>query len=157
MITEITPEEVQAFIPDGAELEVSLVPTHDVHRVWAQVAPMLEKATAMSEGRYNISDLARKLASGEFHLWIIFERRGEIIAAITSTFTWYPQSKALSGQFLGGARLSEWRDKFCNLFDSWGADNGCQIVEFTGRPGWARALKDNGYREIYRTYQRDLR
>lgn len=153
--TEVVPSEV-TFIPHGEELEVSLVPAPEIHRIWGYVAPMLERSTDLSEGRYDLVDLAKKLASGEFHLWIVFEKRGVIVAAITSAFTWYPQGKFLSGQFLGGERLSEWRDLFCDVFDRWGRDNGCKAVEMTGRAGWVRVLKDNGYREVYRVLQRDL-
>lgn len=148
--------EAVPFVPQDTDLQISLVPPQEIHRVWGKVGPMLQRSTDLSEGRYDLIDLARKLNSGEFHLWIVFEKRGEIVAAITSTFSWYPQGKFLSGQFLGGARLSEWRDPFCELFDRWGRDNDCKAVEFTGRAGWVRALKGNGYREVYRILQREL-
>lgn len=152
--------ETISLMPTSIEqpdLLVSLVPASDIAVIWNQVSSMLKRATDLSQGRYKLADLRDKLVSGEFQLWIVFTRGGEIIAAITSTFTIYPQGKALSGQFLGGARLEDWRDNFCEVFDNWGIDNGCKFVEFTGRAGWAKALQSNGYREVFRTYQRDLR
>lgn len=142
--------------PMEDELEVSLVPVFAIETEWPRVEKMLEVATSMSAGRYDIGHLKEKLLTGEFQLWVIFDKRFEIVAAITSTFTVYPKCKFLSGQFLGGDRLADWKDKFCRIFHNWGRDNGCKAVELTGRAGWSKVLEPNGYREIYRTYQKDL-
>lgn len=139
-------------------LEVSLVPPTEVERIWDRVSHMLKRASDLSFGRYRLRDIRAKLETGEFNLWIIFERdTGQIVAAITSAFTHYPQMKSLHGQFLGGDRIMEWRDKFCEVFDGWGRDNGCSKVEFTGRAGWKKMLAENGYRETYRVYEKDLK
>lgn len=138
------------------ELKISLVPLFAIEREWERVSDMLKRATDQSEGRYDIEDVRERLLSGEFQLWIIFDRQLQIVAAITSTFTHYPRCKSLSGQFLGGDRLDEWKDEFCEIFDNWGRDNGCKFSELSGRAGWSRVLSPNGYREVSRTYQRDL-
>lgn len=143
---------------EKADLLVSLVPQSEIAPLWNRVSSMLKRATDLSQGRYRLSDLRDKLMSGDFQLWIVFPRgSGEVVAAITSTFTQYPQCRALHGQFLGGERLDDWRDDFCAVFDQWGRDNGCKFVEFTGRAGWTKALADNGYREVFRVFQRDLK
>ena len=139
------------------ELQISLVPLFAVEKEWDRVKNLLKVATDMSGGRYRISDLKQKLVSGEFQLWVIFDQKFEIIAAVTTTCIEYPDGKFLSGQFLGGTRLDDWKDKFCDVFDGWGRDCGCKSVELTGRSGWSKVLAPNGYREMYRTYQRDLK
>jgi hypothetical protein len=142
--------------PERTKLDVSLVPGWAINDTWPKVAPMLKRATDMSEGRYDLEDLKYKLLTGEFHLWVVFDQSLNIIAAITSTFTIYPQAKSLAGQFLGGERLGDWQDTFLEVFEKWGKDNGCQFVELTGRAGWKRALEPNGFRETFRTYQKEL-
>lgn len=138
-------------------IEVSLVPREAIPEIWDRVSHLLKRATDLSFGRYRLRDLKEKLISGEFNLWIVFEKdTGNILSAITSTFTQYPQMKSLHGQFLGGDRLVEWRDRFCEIFDRWGRDNDCQIIEFSGRKGWGRVLEGNGYKEVYRIYERTL-
>lgn len=137
------------------EIKVSLVPSFEVANIWDKVSRMLKLATDQSQGRYGLNDLKEKLMSGEFQLWIIFTPDYEILAAITSTFTQYPRCKALHGQFLGGERMDEWRDEFCRVFDNWAIDNACEFIEFSGRPGWSKALEPNGYREVFRTFQRE--
>lgn len=155
---QATASLVRSHPPDISppDLKVSLVPQFELARVWPQVGPLLQEAADMSEGRFILEDIRQRLVQGEWHLWIVFEPDLNIVAAITSSFTWYPRGKWLSGQFLGGSYLAEWRDKFCNIFDRWAHDNNCVAIEFTGRPGWARALAPNGYREKFRVYQRDL-
>lgn len=144
------------------ELDVSLVRRQLVPFVWPKVRGFLEKATEISEGRYDIQDLYERLTKDpDWVLWVVFSIHPEtkemnIVAAITSTWTLYPQMKALHGQFLGGARIEEWQDKFCSIFDEWGRDNECDAVEFTGRKGWTKLLDRNGYRPVFVTYQKDL-
>lgn len=138
-------------------LSISLIPTSEVMRVWDRVSHMLKRATDISQGRYRLIDVKEKLLTGEFNLWVVFDPEFRIVAAITSTFTFYPQGKFLHGQFLGGDRLDEWRDQFCDIFDRWGKDNACKAIEFSGRAGWVRALAGNGYREVFRVLQKDLK
>lgn len=141
---------------ESSDVRVSLVPPEGVEGLWGKVGHLLKKATDMSGGRYRLKDLKAKLISGEFQLWVVYDEGLSMLAAITSTFTEYPQYRVLHGQFLGGDRLEEWRDKFCALFDRWGRDNHCKKVEFTGRAGWAKRLAPCGYREIFRVYEREL-
>lgn len=143
---------------DERELDVSLVQKAYVKQVWPKIAPMLAKATEMSEGRYTIDTLYDKLVNdSSWHLWCVYEPDMTIVAAITSTFTRYPTGmKVLHGQFLGGQFLDEWQDMFCDIFDRWGRDNECQAVEFCGRAGWMKPLRRNGYRPVFQIYQRDL-
>lgn len=148
---------MDVYTPERIKLDVSLVPLEYLAQVWPVVGPMLKRATDQSEGRYELEDLRKMLACEAFQLWVIFEPDMNIVAAITSTFTQYPQGKFLSGQFLGGERLDDWKDMFLKVFDQWGRDNDCDFVELTGRAGWSKVLAPNGYRELYRTYQRDLR
>lgn len=139
------------------DVKVSLVPSWEVPNVWDRVSRMLKLATDQSQGRYGLNDLKEKLVSGEFQLWLVFDLDYNILAAVTSTFTIYPQGKFLAGQFLGGEGLDRWKDEFCRVFHNWGRDNKCVAAEFTGRAGWAKVLADNGYREVFRIYQVDLR
>lgn len=144
-------------LPDPPKgLKVSLIPPNLIDWVWAQAGPHLQMATDQSEGRFVLRDVYDRLITGDWHLWVVYEETGNLIASITSSFSWYPQGKWLSGQFLGGDRLDEWRDLFCDTFDRFARDMGCKAIEFTGRPGWGRRLKPNGYRELFRVYQRDL-
>lgn len=138
-------------------LDVSLVQRHLINQLWPKVEPLLAKATEISEGRYEIDDLHDKLINeDDWHLWCVYEPDLTVVAAITSTFTHYPQGLALHGQFLGGDRLHDWQDMFCEMFDRWARDHGAKFIEFTGRAGWVRPLQRNGYRPVFTIYQRDL-
>lgn len=141
---------------DSSDLQISLVPHTDIENIWPKVSRYLKLASDQSYGRYRLADIRHKLETNEHQLWIVFDEDRNIVAAITSTFTLYPQFTSLHGQFLGGERLDEWRERFCDIFDRWAKDNGCRMIEFTGRPGWAKTLAPQGYKEVFRVYQRDL-
>lgn len=140
---------------ESPEYRISLVPHSEIENIWPKVSRYLKLASDQSYGRYRLIDIREKLENNEHQLWIVFDDQ-QIVAAITSTFTFYPQCTSLHGQFLGGDNLEDWRDKFCDIFDSWGRDNGCKFIEFTGRPGWSKALAPNGYKEVFRIFQKEL-
>ena len=152
-----SPKEDERPERQRTRLDVTLVQKHFIQQIWSQVGPLLAKATDVSEGRYDIIDVyERLLRDPNWHLWAVYEPDLTVVAAITSTFTQYPRMKVLHGQFLGGRRLDEWQDMFCEMFDRWGRDNECQAIEFSGRPGWMKPLRRNGYRPVFVVYQRDL-
>lgn len=137
-------------------VQVSLVPVFEVRRIWPKVVAHLQRGVDLSEGRYDLESLKALLEKGESDLWVVFDEKFEVIAAITSTFTQYPLGRFLYGQFLGGNFLEDWRDEFLRVFANWGRDNGAKGIEFAGRAGWARVLQPNGFREVSRVYQKDL-
>lgn len=141
---------------DKAPLEISLVPQHQIRAIFPAVAKHLRRATDMSGGRYTLPALFEKLIEGEYHLWLAYEPDLTVVAAVTSTFTHYPHCRSLHGQFLGGDRLEDWQDKFCEVFDRWGRENRCAFIEFTGRAGWNKQLARNGFKEEFRVYRREL-
>lgn len=140
-------------------LDISLVRRHLVPLIWPKVEAFLARATDLSEGRYDIKDLYERLTKhDDWYLWVVFETEEphNIIGAITTTWSHYPQMKTVHGQFLGGERLDEWQDRFCDLMEEWGRDSKCDAIEFTGRRGWTRLVNRNGYRPVFVTYQKDL-
>lgn len=174
-------EPVASYQPDNHPPEgvkISIVPPDHVDHVWGQVMPLLKSATDHSSGRYTVGSVYELIAGGHCHLWIGFELgipgpleghhdgavprrdvlpggRLKIIGAATSVFTIYPGGRWLTAQFLGSSDMERCRD-FLPIFERWGRDNECKGVEFSGRLGWGRALRKDGYEEFHRFFQKEL-
>ena len=125
-------------------MKVSIVPPERVHECWDEVAPLLQPAVDRSGGRFLMEDVYHLVATGENHLWVVFED-GVIVACCTTAFTEYPRKRMLTGQFLGGSQMTEWVPKLDAVLQQWGTDHGCSGIELTGRKGWLRVLDKIGW------------
>jgi|TARA_Y100001951_G_C11162351_1_gene195484 hypothetical protein len=129
-------------------VKAALVPAGLVDTCWDEVAPMLERATDRSGGRYSIEDVYNKIVNEIAHLWVALEGK-EIVAAFVTEITAYGQKKMLTVQFAGGSKMIEWVGEIDSIFRRWALDNGCSGVELTGRKGWVKALEGLGWKPSF--------
>jgi hypothetical protein len=133
-------------------MEVSLVPPQLIDGLWPRIFPHLSKASEYTFGRYEPEDILDVVAGGEAHLWVVFD--GEDIVGITITRFWqYPRKRCLDMLFIGGDDGFSWKDPMLETLQRWARDNGCDVIESSGRPGFARAFKDDGYKMLWQVYE----
>jgi hypothetical protein len=133
-------------------MEVSLVPPQLIDGLWPRIFPHLSKASDYTFGRYEPEDILEFVVSGEAHLWVVFD--DEDIVGITVTRFWeYPRKKCLDMVFIGGDEGFSWKDPMLEILQRWARDNGCEAIESSGRPGFARAFKDDGYKMLWQVYE----
>jgi len=135
----------------------SIVPLKGVPEIWPKVAPMLQKSTTVTNlVRVDIADLLEQCITGQSTLWIVFSEDKEIVSAFTSQIIEYPQYKALSIQYLGGAKMNEWLSSAMSVTKSFAMASGCATMEGYGREGWGRALRKFGWGKAYTAFEVDL-
>jgi hypothetical protein len=133
-------------------MEVSLVPPQLIDGLWPRIFPHLSKASEYTFGRYEPEDILDIVAGGEAHLWVVFD--GADIVGITITRFWqYPRKRCLDMLFIGGDDGFSWKDPMLETLQRWARDNGCDVIESSGRPGFARAFKDDGYKMLWQVYE----
>ena len=110
--------------------------------------PWLEAALARANGTHTISDVVEAIAAGSMQFWPA--PRGCAVTEIIK----YPNKKVLH-VFLAGGEL----DQIVEM-DSSAAEfarmNGCTAMTIAGRKGWARVLKDKGYKEAFTVLAKEL-
>jgi hypothetical protein len=74
---------------------------------------------------------------------------------VTNVIT-YPQRKLLGMQFCGGDELDTWKEPMLALLRMFARDLGCEAIESTGRPGWAKIFQNDGYKATWVTYELPL-
>lgn len=133
-------------------IEVTLIPTEAVGRVWKSVEPLMQKASEYTYGRFEAIDILDGLFKGEQLLWIAFDDANVYGAVVTEVYQ-YPRMRALMMHFVGGEKLAEWKAPMLSLLRKYAKDNNCSVLESYGRAGWGKIFKDDGYTSRFVFYE----
>lgn len=133
-------------------IEVSLVPPDLIPGLWPRIFPHLTKAAEYTFGRYEAEDILEFVMHGGAHMWVALDDEG--VKGITVTRFWeYPRKRCLDVVFLGGEDWDEWKDAMFDIIQRWASESGCDVIESSGRPGFARAFKDRGYTPLWQVFE----
>ena len=133
-------------------MRVSMVPLEHVDACWKDVEKYLEGAAEYTHGRYTVDDIYDCVKEYDYTLWIAFNELG-IKGAVVTNFVHYPRKKYLVMTFCGGEQLDQWKDPMLKLLQHWAFDSGCDGIEATARPGWAKIFKNDGHKPLWQTFQ----
>ena len=133
-------------------IEVSMVPREYIDTCWDKVEGFIGKAARYTYDRYTSSNIYDMVKEGDYHLWVAYDE-GTFKGAVVTNIMTYPQKKTLCMQFCGGEQLKLWKDQMLDLLKRFARDSGCEGIESTGRPGWAKVFKNDGYKAIWVTYE----
>jgi hypothetical protein len=134
-------------------MQVSLVPTEYIELVWPNISNYIEGAAKYTYGRYTAFDIKYDLYNNEKQqLWIAFKDRNYYGAVVTEVCE-YPQMRALVMHFTGGKNLLEWKTPMLKVLKQFAKENGCNVIESYGRPGWGKIFKKDGYEQKFIFYE----
>ena len=136
-------------------IDASLIPPQYIDSCWGRVEGFIEKAAKYTYGRYTVSNIYDLVKDGEYQLWVAIDGKDFKGAVVTNIIT-YPQRKLLGLQFCGGEELDTWKEPMLNLLKRFAKDVGCEGIESTGRPGWAKVFQNDGYKATWVTYELPL-
>lgn len=136
-------------------IEVSLIPPQYVDSCWDRIEGFIEKAAKYTYGRYTTDNIYDMVKEGDYQLWVAIDGT-EFKGAVVTNIITYPQRKLLGMQFCGGEDLKLWKEPMLNLLKRFAKDVGCEGIESTGRPGWAKVFQNDGYKATWVTYELPL-
>jgi hypothetical protein len=127
-------------------IQISVVPTNLVDDYWDIALPLFSKSFEYTSTKVLPEDVYSDIMKGNQTLWIVFEEETfHVIGAFTIRVKNYPGGNALSGEHLGGERLSEWADLLFDTMERYARDLGIKNLELIGRRGWEKILKPKGW------------
>ncbi len=138
-------------------IEVSMVPNGYIDTCWDKVEKFAAKATKYTFGRYTSDDIYDCVKEHDYQMWVAYEPSGEFKGVVITNVVNYPKRKLLAMQFCGGEDLKLWKEPMLELLKKFGRASGCDGIESTGRPGWAKVFKEDGYKATWGTYELPLR
>jgi hypothetical protein len=133
-------------------MQVSAVPAEYVKQVWPDIKEYMQGAADYTYGRYDVDDILESITDYDHVLWIAFNEEG-IKGAVVSSFVDYPRKRMLCMQFCGGIEVTTWQGPMLELLQRWSKDNDCDGIESTGRVGWSKVFKSDGYKPLWQTYE----
>lgn len=109
--------------------------------------PGLEKALALV-GTHSMADLVKRVQGGQAQLWVVGE------AFIITEIIDYPQKRVLrfwvaTGELDACIALSR-------RIMKWGKRRGCELALLTGRRGWTKPLRKEGWTEKLAVLSQEL-
>jgi len=133
-------------------ITVSMVPAEYIDTCWSKISGFLDKAADYTYGRYKVDDIYDSITDYGYHLWVAYDN-DEFKGAVVTNFMSYPQRKVLCMTFCGGENLAEWKTPMLELLQRFAWDTGCDGIEATARPGWAKVFQADGYKRNWVTFE----
>jgi len=106
----------------------------------------IESALEYGGGTHYYEDIAEAIVAGKMQLWPAKD------SCLVTEITVFPRKKVLH-VFLGGGDLEE----IIGMHESvvqWAIEQGCESLTMTGRKGWLKALKDDGWKSQLTLYEK---
>lgn len=152
-------------------LVVEQVRPEQVKLVAPHIMPLLRKACEYSGGRFD-PEIVVEACAGlneklKWYLWVVFDpdkadaaNFGERVKAITVTaIVDYPTGLRMGETILIGGQgpSDEWLH-YVDMLKSWARANKAQRIQFVGRRGWQRRMKELGihWKPVATMYEYEL-
>lgn len=124
-----------------------------IPQAWPIALPFLVPAIARSSGRMTPETIYAALLEGNMRLWFV-DYGGYIGALVTEIVTWPTGLKVTRFVLAGGTDSKIWM-QLLPFYEEYGRNNGCQILEISGRAGWEKRLPA-GWRKLAVEMEKDL-
>lgn len=120
-------------------ISLAKVSVENRHAVMPQLKPFIEKMAKHTLGRQNGADIAIDMMQPTRQLWVLHETDSlNIVGYIVTRIDEHAQARHLVLVNCGGKRgtLDAVFNQFFGIIEDFARANGCDGIEFLGRPGW---------------------
>jgi len=124
-------------------MKVTLVPREYAAKQVQSVKHLLKRAADESNGRYDTEDLVSGVVTFEYELWLVYDTEGIKCILLTRPMH-YPKKSFLEISFAAGDGYLQAIEVIVKTMKSYAATIECDGIEFRGRSGWSKVLKEAG-------------
>jgi hypothetical protein len=135
---------------------VCLVPKDKCRNEWSRVRDFLIPAIELTNGRWNEAYVLASLMLGEQLLWIVLNNEGVACGAVTTEIIEYPLKRVFALNFTGGKNWEDWNEEAFVVFNKFAVDAGCNLIEFSGRLGFWKRFKQDGFERSSVFYEKRI-
>ena len=135
-------------------MEFSQIPSEKLPDVWLALLPYIEKALSYANGEQTIEDVYNDILFGNTQLWAV-HLGTETQAVGVTRLVQFPKKKVCRVVLFSSDAL----DSMMHLwprFEDWARAEGCQSIDWMGRPGFVKIMKANGYESKYTVMSKDI-
>jgi len=126
---------------------VTYIPYGQISYVLPSLVGNLEKSELWTKGRANIDDIVKFLYTQYMQLWAVHDPDLQVLHGYVITeIKQYPKCKMLVMQYSAGDEgvLEGSGDLVFETLEKFAKDEGCNGIEFFGRPGWRNHARKHG-------------
>lgn len=137
-------------------VKVSPIPIELIDDAWEHIEGYLQGAIDHSNNETTL-DYVKQKAKEDKKLILIAGRDTDIIGAVVLGNTNFPTGKKIvTIELTGGEGLDDWKDIMLEAIFDVSRIMGATEVYIEGRPGWARKLKNDGFKTIHTVLSRRI-
>jgi len=128
-------------------LTVTYIPYGQLSYVLPKVIHNLKKSELWTRGRASMDDIVRYLYTMHMQLWAVHDPDTEDVwGYVITEIKQYPLCKMLVFQYSAGDEgvLNLSGDVVFEELEKFAKEQGCQGIEFFGRPGWRNHARKHG-------------
>lgn len=124
------------------DFDVRMVHPYDLPEIWPQVRQHIANAAEYSNGRITEKSVLDQVLKNIMQLWVIMEDNKIVISFVTQVIVYNTGVKNCDIYALGGKNCKKYLNQFTEVISEWAKNIGCSSLEFVGRPGWEKILKN---------------
>jgi len=136
--------------------QIILVPVSECSAVWKDVKGLLAPAIRASGGRWQPEYVLVALVSGRQNLWVALDEENNVIGAMTTEISSYPEKRMLAIHFLGGIDFDGWFKQMLAAITEFAIVNQCDGLECNARKGFWKWFKDVEFKQTSVFYELKL-
>lgn len=128
--------------------QIDYVPYGMLSSVMPRLLPYFQKSELWTRGRATVDDILKFLFTQHMQLWLVHDPEiRDMIGYVITELKQYPRRKMLVLQYCAGEtqHMHYVESEMYAKLEAFAKAEGCDGIEFFGRPGWTRSAKQRGY------------
>lgn len=122
----------------------------DLMKNWQHVAAAFQSFEDRSDGRWTVPYLIEAVLMRQKQVWKVNDWQA---VAITSVG---PNAEYVTLEACYGQDHKEWYSELEGEIEAWAKSMGAKRMFGMARPGWTKAFRAQGYREIHREFVKEI-
>ena len=125
-------------------IELREVDPGDIHLIWTEIRPFIERAI---DDHTTVEYVLGRIIDHDYQLWIGGDM--EYVAVTRVEYFDATDKTAVLIMYLTGEGMSDWVKDALAQIESWATRHQVDEIRITGRPGWERVFKGDGFRKTH--------
>lgn len=141
----------------NCDLTAARVGIEEYPQIWDVCAEFLQMAIEYSTLQEDIETVKEKIRLGDQQLWTVYSYDGRInIYACATTEIIESPEKRLDIKLVAGNSMFMWDELLMDAIRMYALENGCPLIQASGRKGWRKYGERHGFKEAYTVFRADL-
>ena len=115
-----------------------------IHLIWTEIRPFIERAI---DDHMTVEYVLGRIIDRDYQLWIGGDM--EYVAVTRIEYFEASDTTAVLIMYLTGEHMRDWVKDALSQIESWAIQNEVDEIRITGRPGWERIFKGDGFRKTH--------